>query len=463
MNLLPQASGTRPRVACDISTQGVVAARSDATGSPLAAVARVELAEGSVVPSLKPGNIVDRVAVAAAVRRTLESVGAKANSRDGDITLVIPDAAVRVSLLDFDSLPTRLTEALPIVRFRLKKLLPFDADDAMVTFQVMSTSKSMVRVLAVAIPRDVLSEYETAAREAGFEPGAVIPSTLASLAAMEEDPALMINANVLGVTAAIVRGGILMLHRSVDLQVQPTGTPANLPPALFDVSSAALPSLEFATLPLVDVDDSAGEWAAQEAMPEHGRNPYADRVADEVAVQGLDSITGLPVPNVYASNGSGASHYAGLQHEPGSVVDSPYASPTLDADLNAELHNAILVAPTSLGTLTEDNVAAEIVAAALHEEPSFGNQQPPLLGEEIAQAVSVAVAYFEDTLAIAPERILSAGPLGAVELNRILMEHGLAQANGLRVRELVESEALLADAASVPRGWLSGVLGALRG
>ncbi len=404
MNLLPKASGTRPRVACDISTQGVVAARSDAAGSPLAAVSRVELATGAVVPGLKPGNVTDRVAVATAVRKTLESVGMKANSRDADITLVIPDAAVRVLLLDFDSLPTKLTEALPIVRFRLKKMLPFDADDAMVTFQVMSTNKSIVRVLAVAIPRDVLSEYETAAREAGYEPGAVVPSTLAALAAMDEDPALLINANVLGVTAAIVRNGILMLHRSVDLQVHPVGVPANLPPALFDTPSAALPSM---VLPLVSVDDTAGEWAAQEALPEHGRNPYADRVEGEAAVQGAASITALAVPPV-------------------SLSDS-------------------------------------MASGSRREEPSFSNQQAPLLGEEIAQAVSVAVAYFEDTLAVAPERILSAGPLGAVELNRILTEHGLAQADGLRVRELVQSEALLADATSVPRGWLSGVLGALHG
>ncbi len=404
MNLLPKASGTRPRVACDISTQGVVAARSDAAGSPLAAVSRVELVAGAVVPGLKPGNVTDRVAVAAAVRKTLESVGMKANSRDADITLVIPDAAVRVLLLDFDSLPTKLTEALPIVRFRLKKMLPFDADDAMVTFQVMSTNKSIVRVLAVAIPRDVLSEYETAAREAGYEPGAVVPSTLAALAAMDEDPALLINANVLGVTAAIVRGGILMLHRSVDLQVQPTGTPANLPPALFDTPSAALPSM---VLPLVSADDTAGEWAAQEALPEHGRNPYADRVEGEAAVQGAASITALAVPPVALSDA--------------------------------------------------------MASGGRREEPSFSNQQAPLLGEEIAQAVSVAVAYFEDTLVVAPERILSAGPLGAVELNRILTEHGLAQADGLKVRELVQSEALLADATSVPRGWLSGVLGALHG
>jgi len=433
MNLLPKASGTRPRVACDISIQGVVAARSAEAGSPLTSVSRAELADGAVVPSLKPGNIVDRVAVAAAVKKTLEDVGMRANSRDADITLVIPDAAVRVLLLDFDSLPSKLTEALPIVRFRLKKLLPFEADDAMVTFQVMSTSKSVVRVLAVAIPRDVLSEYETAAREAGYEPGSVLPSTLAALAGVEdEEPVLLINANVLGVTAAIVRSGILMLHRSVDLQVQPTGTLANMPPALFDGVQPLMPIDEFARLPLVDVHDSAGEWAAQEALPEHGRNPYADRAEDESAVQSEEGITELRVPNVYAS----------------------------DAE-----QNAILVTSASMDELTHDNVAAEIVAAALHEEPSFSNQQPPELGEEIAQAVSVAVAYFEDTLAVAPSRILSAGPLGATELERILTQRGLAQADGLRVREVVGTDAIAADtvSSSVPRGWLSGVVGALKG
>jgi len=287
------------------------------------------------------------------------------------------------------------------VRFRLKKLLPFEADDAMVSFQVMSTSKSVVRVLAVAIPRDVLGEYEAVVREAGYEPGAVIPSTLAALAAVEQDPVLAVNANALGVTTAIVRGGILMLHRSVDLHVQPTGTPANLPPALFETENHALPSM---TLPLVDVEESAGEWAAQEALPEHGRNPYADRVDAETAAQDFDGITDLNEPHV---------------------------------------------------SLTDGAFARVMAAGDSHEEP--------VLSEEVAQAVSVAVAYFEDTLAALPETILSAGPLGAAELNRILHDNGLTQADGLRVRELVETGALMADAVSAPRGWMSGVLGALRG
>ena len=386
MNLLPQASGTRPRVACEIMPQGVVAARSADAAAPLSAVARVSLADGAVAPSLKPGNVVDRVAVTAAIRAALEQIGERRNARDANLTLVIPDSAVRVLLLDFESLPNRAAEALPLVRFRLKKLLPFDADDAMVTYQVMSSSKSLVRVLAVAIPRYVLSEYETAVREAGFEPGSVLPSTLACLAAVEDtEPMLLVNANPIGVTVAIARDGILLLHRSVDLQERTVAMATPL-----------------AGLPLVDAHDTAGEWAAQEPLPEHGRNPYADQVANEAAVQGIDNITSLRVPDVYAAG--------------------------------------------------EANVGAS-------------DLQPVAFSAEIAQAVSVAAAYFEDTLAVAPTQVLSAGPLGAERLTQILLRSGIGNEDGLRVHELVERSALLQEAvsASAPRPWLSGVVGALRG
>jgi type IV pilus assembly protein PilM len=360
MNLLPQASGTRPRVACEISSQGVVAARSADAAAPLGAVARVELASGAVMPGLRPGNVVDRVAVAAAVRKVLEAVDAKPNSRTADITLVIPDSAVRVLLLDFDSLSNKVAEVLPIVRFRLKKLLPFDADEAMVSYQVMSTSKNLVRVLAVAVPQDVLSEYETAVREAGFEPGAVLPSTLAALVGLDdEQPALLVNANTLGVTTAIVQRGVLMLHRSVDLQEH----------EMHLAGVVTAPSL-----PLVDADATQAEWAAQEALPEHRR--------DETE------------------------------------------SVTLASDL----------------------------------------QRVPL-SAEIAQAVSVAAAYFEDTLAMAPGLVYSAGPLGADKLGRILRDEGVGAEDGLTVRELVDTASLLSEAvtSAVPRSWLSSVTGALRG
>ncbi|HEY5382628.1 MAG TPA: hypothetical protein VIJ65_10250 [Acidobacteriaceae bacterium] len=399
MNLLPKDPGNRPRLACEISPEAVVAARSADAVTPVEQAARVALAEGAVVPGLKPGNLVDRLAVIASIRRALESIGANPNSRGADVTLVVPDGAMRVLLLDFDALPSKVTEALAIVRFRLKKLLPFDADDAMISYQVMNSTKGAVHVLAVAMPRDILAEYETAMREAGYEPGAVLPSTLAAIPGVSgSEPTLIANASSAGITTAIVREGMLLLHRSIDLQ----------------------PS----------VDDNG--LRTQARFPE--------------------SSTVSAVAQRFPENPE--------------LAHSPYLSPTLSADLNAEIHNAILVAPTSLGTLTEEGMAShvpELARVVLHE--SVEERLPESLTEEISQAVSVAAAYFEDTLSTLPATIFSAGTLGAEGLRRILVETGVGGADGLQVRELVDSSALLPSAlsASVPRSALAAVVGALRG
>ena len=133
-----------------------------------------------------------------------------------------------------------------MVRFRLKKLLPFDADDAVVSYQVMSTTKNLVRVLAVAVPKDVLAEYEGVVREAGFEPGAVLPSTLAACAGLdEEDEAavLLVNAGETGVTTAIVRDGVLLLHRTVDLAAAGLEERMEAAAALAADEHTALPAL----------------------------------------------------------------------------------------------------------------------------------------------------------------------------------------------------------------------------
>jgi type IV pilus assembly protein PilM len=178
MELLPRTLGTRPRLACEVRAEGVVAARAEDASAVLSAVARVPLAEGAMVPHLRTGEAgitvasgvgnsaasgivggvtggaAGRAKLVAAVRSALESV----SLRTRDVTLIVPDAAMRVLLLDFDELPAKAAEALPVVRFRLKKLLPFDADDAAVSYQVMASSRGAMQVLAVAMPREVLAE-----------------------------------------------------------------------------------------------------------------------------------------------------------------------------------------------------------------------------------------------------------------------------------------------------------------
>ena len=377
MDFLPKTLGTRPRLAVEIRAEGVVAARAEDATALLTAVARVDVVDGAVAPGLRSGNIVDKPAVVAAVRKALDAVAGRGAERGKggrlrDVTVVVPDSAARVLFLDFDQLPSKTAEALPVVRFRLKKLLPFDADDAVVSYQVMASEKDAVKLLAVAMPKAVLEEYEGVALAAGYLPGAVLPSTLAALSGLEEMEAasLVVNAGVGAVTTAIVQAGMLLLHRSVAMSGAMSG----------DANGGGAATDLLAPLPVVDRESTAQEWAKQEALGPGGWDRFDAEAAMQTAVV-----------------------QTAVMHE------------------------------------------VDIRAAA----------------REVAQAVSVATAYFEDTLQAAPTELQVAGPLGAEALAAMMEENGL---EGLRVREMVDASMMEAGAvtASVPRGWLAGVRGALR-
>ena len=216
--LLFPGMNLRPALACEISPYGVLAARQDTTEGLLTQFAA--LPENALRPSLAVGNIVDRAIIVEAVRTAVNAVAERARGMGKSsgrtpsgrraLTLIVPDAAVRVLLLDFDTLPSRRQEALAILRFRLRRLVPFETEDAAVSWQTTGTAAEGVRVLVIAMPRAVLLEYESVVREAGFVPGVVLPSTLAAMPLVGAESAIVINRNGNTMTTAILRGQELL-------------------------------------------------------------------------------------------------------------------------------------------------------------------------------------------------------------------------------------------------------------
>lgn len=217
-------SGARPRLACEVRPEGVIAGRASHDKRADTVLAFAPLAAGALTPGLKTPNLADRSAVVSA----LESALGATNAKDRDLTIVVPDAAARVLLLDFDTLPTKRQEALPVVRFRLRKMVPFDVDTAAVSYQVMGQKSNQLSLLVTVMPADVLAEYEGAVRDAGYEPGAVLPGTLAVAAGLNGGGAtLLVNQMQSSVTTAVTSADEMLLHRSVDLSGDlPAGSPA---------------------------------------------------------------------------------------------------------------------------------------------------------------------------------------------------------------------------------------------
>src|ERR1700691_443692 len=111
------SNAAKPKLACEIASDRVLVGRLAEDGRSLEACAAHELAPGSVIPDLVEGNLRQREAVSAAIRETLDSVAARTH----DVIAIVPDAAVRVVLLEFDTLPSDPEEAAGVVRFRMKK------------------------------------------------------------------------------------------------------------------------------------------------------------------------------------------------------------------------------------------------------------------------------------------------------------------------------------------------------
>ena len=208
----PTAKTAKPKLACEISTDRVMAGRVIDAGSGLEACAAAELAAGVVVPDLVEGNLRQR----GAVRDGIESALGGVAGRSKDVIAIVPDAAVRVMLVDFDTLPSDHEEALGVVRFRLKKSLPFDVEKAKVSYHAQKFSDE-VRVVAAVALGSVIEDYEAAFRDAGFNPGVVLPSTLAALGAADgKRPTMVVKVDGQTTSIAILNEDQLQLFRTLE-------------------------------------------------------------------------------------------------------------------------------------------------------------------------------------------------------------------------------------------------------
>ena len=212
-NEKPKNPSGRPRNAIEIAPEGVLAATIP-QGADSPSYAYAPLSAGALVPGVAETNILSQDAVVEAIRKVLGELDPKTRA----VTLVLPDTAVRVFVLDFDTLPEKTADVTPVLRFRLRKMVPFDVEHAALSYQILVKSESSVKVLATIMPGPVLAEYEAAVRAAGYEPGVVLPSSLASLAGLESlEPILAVNLSGQALTTSITSGQDLHLFRTVDL------------------------------------------------------------------------------------------------------------------------------------------------------------------------------------------------------------------------------------------------------
>lgn len=163
-----------PAMAFEITEAGIAAARigtrTEMEFQPLKA--------GAIAVSPLKENIVDPDEFSQAVRAL---AGTQAARRRKDVALILPDFSARISVLDFDSFPSDAKEQLSLIRFRLKRSVPFDVDSAAVSYWAQAGGGKEIDVAVAVAPLEIVARYEAPFRAAGMNPGLVTTSSIAAL------------------------------------------------------------------------------------------------------------------------------------------------------------------------------------------------------------------------------------------------------------------------------------------
>jgi type IV pilus assembly protein PilM len=264
-------------MAFEISEAGIAAAR-------IGSHAELEFQAfkpGTLAVSPVKENVVDADEFVFAVR-TLARMQAARKRKDA--ALILPDYATRIAVLDFDSFPSDAREQLSLIRFRLKRSVPFDLESAAVSYFAQPSANKKLDVVVVMAPLEIVSRYEAPFRAAGLYPGLVTTSSMAALE-LAPEAGLSVIAKLAGsVLTVLVRDkGVLKLVRCLELPS----------PALDDVASVLLPTLVY-------VEDNLGGRAEKLFLCGFGDGsaPAEQRFAEELGlpVEPLRSPLGMPGP-----------------------------------------------------------------------------------------------------------------------------------------------------------------------
>lgn len=176
---------------------------------------------GTLVVSPVEDNIHKADAVAAVLKKIAPLDRSRKRRR---AALILPDFAARVSVLDFDAFPSAPEEQLSLIRFRLKKTLPFDIDAAAVSYFAQPAEKGApIEVVAVIVALEIIARYEALFRAMNFHAGEVTTSALAALHLCPppaRGDAVNVVAKLSGrtLTVMVLRGETLKLFRCVALE-----------------------------------------------------------------------------------------------------------------------------------------------------------------------------------------------------------------------------------------------------
>jgi hypothetical protein len=123
--------------------------------------------------SLLTPNLLDPEGTGRFFKQRLDEAGVGG----GPLALTLPDSLARFSITELPTSARSRRDVEELIRFRLRKTLPFDVDQARVSFERVDGGKFLVGIMHEA----VVTQYEEFLERQGFQVGVVETSTVSLL------------------------------------------------------------------------------------------------------------------------------------------------------------------------------------------------------------------------------------------------------------------------------------------
>jgi type IV pilus assembly protein PilM len=204
-----------PPLAIEISVDRLAAVRWTRTGS-VESLAVEPLPAGAIVPSAVEPNLAN----IPALRTAFATVCGRLRAKNEDVAMLLPDPAIRVLVQHFEEFPRSPEAALPMLRWKLKKSIPFEVDETLLSYMRQAPREHGVDVVIALARQQVIREYEALAESVGLRASVILSSSLAAVALVEaHGMTLLARISGAALTTVIVRDGILCGYRCTDLPV----------------------------------------------------------------------------------------------------------------------------------------------------------------------------------------------------------------------------------------------------
>ncbi len=211
-----------PDFVFEVNESGLAYASPAAAGAPVSEA----VPPASLVPSPSSQNVLNPEGFRAALTR----IAPNGSVRKPTAALVLPDYAVRMAILDFDQWPDDEAQRMSLVRFRLRKSVPFAIEEAQVSYSIQGRpaaatgGSGQTEILAVAMDQRILKEYESIFTDFGFRVGLVMPSGVACLSLFPDVDSvagsaplsLLLKLSGAILTVLLLEGDAIRLVRCVD-------------------------------------------------------------------------------------------------------------------------------------------------------------------------------------------------------------------------------------------------------